>query len=60
MYVDLQEWETLEVLSSDSVSSGYSILEAEDLSSLLSDNSALKDILVMFCHRSSVVLLNRE
>lgn len=54
--MDLQEWEEWEVLSSDCGSPGYSILKAEELTSLLSDNSALKDILVIFCHRPSVVL----
>lgn len=60
MCADLQEWETLVVLSSDSGSSENSILKAEDLPSLLSDNSALKDIRVIFCYRPPVVLLNRE
>jgi len=60
LYVDLQEWEEPEVLSSNSGSSGYGILKAEDLLSLLSGNSALKDVLVVFCQRPSAVPLHRE
>lgn len=45
----------LGVPCSDSGSSGYRILKAEDLPSLLCDSPALKDTLVLFCYRSSVV-----
>lgn len=40
--------------SSDSGSSGYSILKVEDLPNLLSDSSAL----FVFCYRPCVVPLN--